>query len=91
MAPKSAAFRATLLLMLFANKAEDAAKGIGGIFVAANRNGINAHLYDWIVVAARLTKSYLFQYMKSPFKYNFLFWASRVAATIIKLRKKEYV
>ena len=41
--------------MLFANKAEDAAKGIGGIFVTAHRNGINAHLYDWIIVAARLS------------------------------------
>ena len=35
--------------------AEDAAKCICGVFVRANRNGVDAHLYDWIIVAARLS------------------------------------
>ena len=63
-------------------------------YVRARQGSASRRKYKYstrVVVAARLTKSYLFQYMKSPFKYNFLFWASRVAATSIKLRKKEYV
>ena len=44
-----------------------------------------------IGVAASLTKSYFAQIIKHPFAYNLPLWASRVMATIIKLRKKEYI
>lgn len=63
-------------------------------YVRARQGSASRRKYKYstrVLVAIRLTKSYLLQYFKNPFKYNFLFWASRVAATIIKLRKKEYV
>ena len=63
-------------------------------YVRARQGSASRRRYKYstrVLVAIRLTKSYLLQYFKNPFKYKFLFWASRVAATIIKLRKKEYV
>lgn len=41
-------------------------------------------------VALRLTLSYLAVYLRSPWRYNFLFWASRVYATLRKLTYKKY-
>lgn len=43
-----------------------------------------------INVALNLLRSYIFLYIKHPFSYNIPLFGSRVIATIIKLRKKEY-
>ena len=49
------------------------------------------HRYsERIAVAMRLTCSYMGAYLKKPLKYDFLLFASRVYATISKLRKKVY-
>ena len=49
------------------------------------------HRYsERIAVAIRLTCSYMGAYLKKPLKYDFLLFASRIYATISKLRKKVY-
>lgn len=63
-------------------------------YVRARENSVSRRHYSYtlrVKVALSLTLSYLHHFLKSPFKYNFLLFASRVFATLIKLRKKEYV
>lgn len=49
------------------------------------------HRYtERVAVAMRLTCSYMGAYLKKPLKYDFLLFASRIYATISKLRKKVY-
>lgn len=63
-------------------------------YVRARQNSVSRRHYSFglrLNVALNLTASYFVQYLKSPFKYDFLLFASRVFATLIKLRKKEYV
>ena len=44
----------TALVGLFADETEDATKGIGGVFVTTDCNGVDTHLYDWVIVATWL-------------------------------------
>lgn len=63
-------------------------------YVRARENSVSRRHYSFtlrVKVALSLTLSYFHYFLKSPFKYNFLLFASRVFATLIKLRKKEYV
>ena len=34
--------------------AENSAQGVGGVFVATDCDGVDAHLDDWIIITARL-------------------------------------
>lgn len=63
-------------------------------YVRARENSVSRRHYSFalrVKVAFSLTLSYFRYFLKSPFKYDFLLFASRVFATLIKLRKKEYV
>lgn len=63
-------------------------------YVRARQNSASRKHYSFYLrlrVALSLTASYVWIYIKAPFSYDFLLFASRVFATIIKLRKKEYV
>lgn len=62
-------------------------------YVRARQNSASRshHTYkERVGVALRLTRSYVAQYLHHPFSYDFLFFASRVYATVIKLTKKVY-
>ena len=43
-----------------------------------------------VKVALRLLESYFRQYLQYPFSYNLSFFTSRIIATVIKLRKRQY-
>lgn len=63
-------------------------------YVRARPNSASRKHYSFYLrlrVALNLTASYIGIYIKSPFSYDFFLFASRVFATIVKLRKKEYV
>ena len=62
--------------------------------VRARQNSASRKHYSFYLrlrVALSLTASYVWIYIKAPFSYDFFLFASRVFATIFKLRKKEYV
>ena len=44
----------SMVLCEIADDAEDTAKGIGGVFVRTDGDGVDAHLDNWIIVAAWL-------------------------------------
>ena len=48
-------FSTTEIAALFFRDGEDAAEGVGSVFVATDSDGINAHLNDWIIVATWLS------------------------------------
>lgn len=63
-------------------------------YVRARPNSASRKHYSFYLrlrVALSLTASYIGIYIKAPFSYDFFLFASRVFATIVKLRKKEYV
>ena len=62
-------------------------------YVRARQKSASRKHYTYkerVGVAINLLRSYSSSYLKHPFSYNIPFFISRVVATIIKLRKKEY-
>lgn len=63
-------------------------------YVRARENSASRKHYTFgkrLKVALRLSVSYIAVYIQKPFSYDFWLFASRIFATLIKLRKKEYV
>ncbi len=40
---------------LFADNTENTLEGVGGVFVGSDRDGIDAHLDNWVIIATRLS------------------------------------